>query len=193
MNPIDNNYGYMSGDPNDPNNLIRDPSLNPNMFNPMSQPDFYMAKEMLADDFADNIRARVMTYDWDQSTLNSIFTFLDYLKSQAVVLSNYNDMFSMQRAVLNVKVAFLKQTLLSSRADTNSSEYIAVKDYCFQYLEDKLSRAHGPDRERKLQNPYHTSAEHTVHHDIRQSNSMGEKQGWMDRIRRKRPQQQYEE
>lgn len=188
--PIDDSYGYMSA--NDPNRLITDPSLNPNMFNPMNQPDFYMAKELLADDFADNIRARVCTFDWDQSTLNSIFTFLDYLKSQAVVLSNYSDPFSMQRAILNIKIAFLKQSLLSSRADTNSSEYIGVKDYCFQYLEDKLSRAQGPERERKLQNPYHTSAEHTVHHDIRQSNSNGDRQSWTDRFRRKKP-QQYEE
>lgn len=188
MNPIDDNYGYGV----DPNSLIRDPSMNPNMFRPDTQPDFYMAKELLADDFADNIRGRIATYNWDTSTLNSINTFLDYLKSQAVVLSNYNDPFSMQRAILNIKIAFLKQMLLSSRADTNSSEYLATKDYCFQYLEDKLSRAQGNDRERILQHPYRTLVDQKVQHEISTRGPGGERRGWMDRIRRKQP-QQYEE
>jgi len=194
-----NNNGYNNSgggfDPMDPSSLIRDPMYNSNMFRPDIQPDFYMAKELLADDFADSIRARLDGYEWDEITVNSINTFLDYLKSQAVVLANYNDRLAMRRAVLNVKIAFLKQMLLANRADTNSSEYLAIKDYCFQYLEDKLSRTVGVDRERILHDPRRQIVDQKVQHEISSRGIITQSTGhtgFADRFKRK-PRKEYEE
>lgn len=175
---------------NDVDDLITDPALNPNQFRPDIQPDFYMAKELLADDFAESFRKRVKGYNWDESTMNSVNDFLDYLKSQAVVLSNYENQTEVKKAVLNVKIAFMKQYLLGNRADTGSSEFMSFKDYCFQYLEDKMSRAQGKDRERILQHPYRTLIDQKVQHEISQNQGQP-KASWTDRFKRKN--KQYEE
>jgi hypothetical protein len=176
--------------PIDIDDLIMDPSLNPNQFRPDTQPDFHMAKELLTDDFAESMRKRVKGYGWDESTMNSINDFLDYLKSQAVVLSNYDSPMDVKKAVLNVKIAFMKQSLLGNRADTGSSEYMSFKDYCFQYLEDKMTRAQGKDRERILQHPYRTLIDQKVQHQISQEQTQ-QHGGWTDRFKRKG--KQYEE
>jgi hypothetical protein len=67
---------------------------------------------------------------------------------------------------------------------------MSFKDYCFQYLEDKMSRAQGKDRERILQHPYRTLIDQKVQHEISQ-NAPQQKPGVMDRFRRKG--KQYEE
>lgn len=174
----------------DIDDLITDPVYNANQFRPDTQPDFHMAKELLADDFAESMRKRVKGYGWDESTMNSINDFLDYLKSQAVVLSNYDNQIEVRKAVLNVKIAFMKQSLLGNRADTGSSEYMSFKDYCFQYLEDKMTRAQGKDRERILQHPYRTLIDQKVQHEISQQQPQA-RRSWGERLTRKG--KQYEE
>lgn len=173
----------------DPNDLITDPSYNLNQYRPDTQPDFYMNKELMTDDYANKRKESIKKYGWDEATETGFCTFLDYLSSYSVTLANYNPQ-EAKEAYYDLMIKLYKGILLWNRVDTSSPEFLYEKDMATSYLRDKLSRTKGIDRERILQDPKRSIIDQKVEHQI--SHNMGQqKASWSDRFKRKP--KQYEE
>jgi hypothetical protein len=172
-------------DPFDPN---YQGAVNP--FRQDIQPDFYMNKELMTDDYANKRKAEIVKYGWDSSTEKGFCNFLDYLSSYSVTLSNYDKMEALQQ-YYDLLVKLYKGILLWNRVDTNSPEFLFEKDLAVSYLRDKLSRTKGIDRERILQDPRRSIIDQKVQHHLSDARPM-EKHGWADRLKRKQ-RQNYEE
>ena len=174
-----------------PANLIRDPMYNSNMYRADTQPDFYMNKELMTDDYAAIRRPIIKSYGWDDSTYNGFCTFLDYLSSYSVTLSNYDKQEALQQ-YYDVLIKLYKGILLWNRVDTNSVEFQYEKDMSVSYLRDKLSRTKGIDRERILQHPNRYITDQKVEHNMStRASSQTTNSGWADRFKRKK--QHFEE
>jgi hypothetical protein len=171
--------------PNNNNNYdpFSDPMLGYNQFRPDIQPDFYMNKELMTDDYANKRKLAIESYGWDKSTENGFCNFLDYLSSYSVTLSNYDKSEAVQQ-YYDLLVKLYKGILLWNRVDTNSPEFLFEKDLAVSYLRDKLSRTKGIDRERILQHPNRTLIDQKVQHQLSDGRAP-EKRSWTDRFKRK--------
>lgn len=170
------------------NDLIGDPTLNENMFNPIEQPDHYMQERLMDQDFASWIKDDIAKLDWDRSTMAGANYYIDYARSKAIALSNFDPLEAF-REVLTFQIDFELDMLNWNRADTSTPEFGSFKNRLFAFMNAKISRTKGADRERIQQNPGITRSEQHVRHDLQQN--FPQEKGGMFGLRRK--QRQYEE
>jgi hypothetical protein len=147
---------------------ITDPTLFENQFRPDTQPDHYMQERLMDQDFAKWMKDEISKLDWDQSTLTGATYYIDYARSKAVALSNFNPL-EAYREVLTFQIDFELDMLNWNRADTSSPEFGSFMKRLFAFMNAKISRTTGPDRERIQQNPGITVNEHRVRQDVHQN------------------------
>lgn len=168
--------------------LIGDPSLNENMFRPDTQPDHYMQERLMDQDFAKWLKDDIAKLDWDHSTMAGANYYIDYARSKAIALSNFDPLEAF-REVMTFQIDFELDMLNWNRADTSTPEFGSFMKRLFAFMNAKISRTKGVDRERVQQNPGITRSEQSVNHRIQQ-NFPQEQRGMLGF---KRKQRQYEE